>query len=161
VQPAAPRRRSRAAAVRVAGPEDLDTVARLAPVGLRHRSAPPIFGLPRDLPVDVLAAEHRALRDNGAVHLLATLDRVPREQRQPHGLFFHVDDEGRPSRAARLGCRSRITGTSSRAAPGRRNHDDVPSSLSRPPRCSIVVASSPPPGNRNAIRSARGSAASR
>ena len=73
VQAAAPRRRSRAVAVRVAGPEDLDSVARLALVELRHRSAPPMFGPAQDQPLAELAAEHRALRDSGAVHLLATL----------------------------------------------------------------------------------------
>jgi GNAT superfamily N-acetyltransferase len=73
VQAAAPRRRSRAVAVRVAGPEDLDTVARLALVELRHRSAPPMFGPAQDRPLAELAAEHRALRDNGAIHLLAAL----------------------------------------------------------------------------------------
>jgi GNAT superfamily N-acetyltransferase len=74
VQPAAPRRRSSAVAVRVAGVEDLDTVARLALVEMRHRSAPPMFGPPYDPPLADLVAEHRALHDNGAVHLVATLD---------------------------------------------------------------------------------------
>jgi GNAT superfamily N-acetyltransferase len=73
VQAAAPRRRSPAVAVRVAGPEDFGTVARLALVELRHRSAPPMFGPPQGRPLAELAAEHRALRDNGAVHLLAAL----------------------------------------------------------------------------------------
>jgi len=73
VQAAAPRRRSPAVAVRVAGPEDLDTVARLALVELQHRSAPPMFGPAQDRPVADLAAEHRTLRDDGAVHLLAAL----------------------------------------------------------------------------------------
>jgi GNAT superfamily N-acetyltransferase len=73
VQAAAPRRRSPAIAVRVAGPEDLDTVARLALVELEHRSAPPMFGPAQGRPLAELAAEHRALRDNGAVHLLAAL----------------------------------------------------------------------------------------
>jgi GNAT superfamily N-acetyltransferase len=74
IQPAAPRRRSSAVAVRVAGPEHLDTVARLALVELQHRSAPPMFGPRQDRPLADLAAEHRALHDTGAVHLLATLD---------------------------------------------------------------------------------------
>lgn len=74
VQPAMPRRRSSAAVVRVAGPDDLEAIARLALVELRHRSAPPLFGLPQDQPVADLIAEHRTLRDNGAVHLLASLD---------------------------------------------------------------------------------------
>jgi GNAT superfamily N-acetyltransferase len=74
VQSAAPRRRSPAVAVRVAGPEDLETVARLALVELKHRSAPPMFGPSQGQPLIDLAAEHRALRDGGAVHLLADLD---------------------------------------------------------------------------------------
>jgi len=73
VQSAAPRPRSPAVSVRVAGPEDLGTVARLALVELQHRSAPPMFGPPQGRPLAELAAEHRALRDNGAVHLLAAL----------------------------------------------------------------------------------------
>jgi len=73
VQAAAPRPRSPAVAVRVAGPEDFGTVARLALVELQHRSAPPMFGPPQGRPLAELAAEHRALRDNGAVHLLAAL----------------------------------------------------------------------------------------
>ena len=71
VQPAAPRRRSPAAAVRVAGPDDFDTVARLALVELEHRSAPPMSGPVQGRPLAELAAEHRTLRDDGAVHLLA------------------------------------------------------------------------------------------
>ena len=73
VQAAASRRRPSAVAVRVAGPEDLDTVARLALVELQHRSAAPMFGPAQGRPVAELAAEHRTLRDNGAVHLLAAL----------------------------------------------------------------------------------------
>jgi GNAT superfamily N-acetyltransferase len=75
VQPAAPRPRSRSpvVTVRVAGPEDFDTVARLALVEVQHRSAPPMFGPAQGRPLAELAAEHRALRDNGAVHLLAAL----------------------------------------------------------------------------------------
>jgi len=74
VQRAAPRRRSSAVAVRVAGTEDLDTVARLALVELEHRSAPPMFAPNQVRPLADLVLEHRALHDNGAVHLLATLD---------------------------------------------------------------------------------------
>jgi len=73
VQAAAPRPRSPVVSVRVAGPADLGTVARLALVELQHRSAPPMFGPPQGRPLAELAAEHRALRDNGAVHLLAAL----------------------------------------------------------------------------------------
>ena len=74
VQPAAPRRRSSAVAVRIAGAGDLDVVARLALVEMQHRAAPPMFSRPRDPPLADLVAEHRALRDNGAVHLVATLN---------------------------------------------------------------------------------------
>ncbi|MBV8929762.1 MAG: GNAT family N-acetyltransferase [Mycobacteriaceae bacterium] len=74
IQPAAPRHRSTAIAVRVAGVEDLETVARLALVEMQHRSAPPMFGPLHDPPLAGLVAEHRALRDKGAVHLVATLD---------------------------------------------------------------------------------------
>jgi len=73
IQAAAARRRSPAVTVRAAGPRDLETVARLALVELEHRSAPPMFGLPQGRPLADLAAEHSALRDDGAVHLLAAL----------------------------------------------------------------------------------------
>ena len=74
VQPAAPRHRSSAVAVRVAGVEHLEIVARLALVELQHRSAPPMFAPPQERPLADLIAEHRALHDNGAVHLVAALD---------------------------------------------------------------------------------------
>jgi GNAT superfamily N-acetyltransferase len=74
IQPAAPRRRSSAVAVHAAGVEDLETVARLALVEIQHRSAPPMFAPRQDRPLADLAAGHRALHDNGAVHLLASLD---------------------------------------------------------------------------------------
>ena len=63
-----------AAAVRIAGVEHLSTVARLALVEIQHRSAAPMFAPPHAPPLADLAAEHRALHDNGAVHLVATLD---------------------------------------------------------------------------------------
>ncbi len=74
IQPAAPRRRSSAVAVHVAGAGQLETVARLALVELRYRSAPAMFAPRQDRPLADLVAEHRALREGGAVHLLATLD---------------------------------------------------------------------------------------
>jgi hypothetical protein len=74
VQPAAARRRSCAVAVRAAAAEDLDAVARLALVEIQHRSAPPTFAPPDDRPLADLIAEHRALRETGAVHLLAAVD---------------------------------------------------------------------------------------
>jgi len=74
IQPAAPRRRSSAVAVRIAGAEDLETVARLALVELQYRSAPAMFAPRQDRPLADLVAEHRALREGGAVHLLATID---------------------------------------------------------------------------------------
>ena len=46
IQPAAARCRSSAVAVRAAGPEHLETVARLAPIEIQHRSAPPMFAPP-------------------------------------------------------------------------------------------------------------------
>jgi GNAT superfamily N-acetyltransferase len=49
-------------------------VARLALVEIQHRSAPPMFAPPHAPSLADLAAEHRALHDKGAVHLLATLD---------------------------------------------------------------------------------------
>jgi GNAT superfamily N-acetyltransferase len=74
VQPAAPRGGSSAVAVRVAGVQDADTVARLALVEMQYRSAPPMFG-PSYVPsLADLAAEHRALHEGGAVHLVAALD---------------------------------------------------------------------------------------
>ena len=75
VQTAAPRRRSSsAAAVRVAGVEHLETIARLALVEMEHRSAPPMFAPRHDRSLADLVAEHHALHDNGAVHLVAALD---------------------------------------------------------------------------------------
>ena len=74
IQPAAPRRGSSAVAVRIAGAGDLETIARLALVELQHRSAPPMFAPRQDRPLADLVAEHRALHEAGAVHLLATLD---------------------------------------------------------------------------------------
>ena len=60
--------------MRVAGAEDLETVARLALVEIQYRSAPAMFAPRQDRPLADLVAEHRALREGGAVHLLATLD---------------------------------------------------------------------------------------
>jgi GNAT superfamily N-acetyltransferase len=74
VQPAAARRRSSAVAVRIAGAEHLDTVARLALVEIQHRSAAPMFAPPHAPPLPDLVARHRALHEGGAVHLVATLD---------------------------------------------------------------------------------------
>jgi GNAT superfamily N-acetyltransferase len=74
IQPAAARRRSSAVSVRTARVEDLQTVARLALVEMRHRSAPPMFAPPHAPPLADLVAEHRALRERGAVHLLGALD---------------------------------------------------------------------------------------
>jgi GNAT superfamily N-acetyltransferase len=73
VQPAAPQRRSPAIAIRVARAHDLDTVARLALIEIRHRSAAPMFAPPQDPPPAELAAAHRALHGNGAVHLIAAI----------------------------------------------------------------------------------------
>ena len=69
-----PRRDSSAAAVRIAGAGDLETIARLALVEIQHRSAPPMFAPRQDQPLTDLIAEHRALHEGGVVHLLATLD---------------------------------------------------------------------------------------
>jgi GNAT superfamily N-acetyltransferase len=74
IQPAAPRPRSSAVAVRIAGVQDLDTVARLALVEIQHRSAAPMFAPPHAPPLARLVAEHSALHEGGAVHLLGTLD---------------------------------------------------------------------------------------
>jgi GNAT superfamily N-acetyltransferase len=74
VQPAVPRRRSSAVAIRVAGIEDLNAVARLALVEIEHRSAPPMFAPPQGRPLADLVAEHLALHENGAVHLVAAID---------------------------------------------------------------------------------------
>jgi GNAT superfamily N-acetyltransferase len=74
IQPAAPQRRTSAVAVHVAGAEHLDTIARLALVEIQYRSAPSMFGPRQDRPLADVAAHHRALREGGAIHLLATLD---------------------------------------------------------------------------------------
>jgi GNAT superfamily N-acetyltransferase len=74
VQPAAARRRSSAVAVRIAGADDIDSVARLALVEIQYRSAAPMFAPPHAPPLASLVAKHRALREGGAVHLVASLD---------------------------------------------------------------------------------------
>lgn len=61
-------------AVRVAGPDDMDAVADLALVEIRHRATPPMFAVQIEPTHDQLVAEHGALRDAGATHLLATVD---------------------------------------------------------------------------------------
>jgi GNAT superfamily N-acetyltransferase len=61
--------------VRRAGHEDLSTVARLALVELHHRGTPPMFAPPDTSSLDEVIAVHGALREAGAVHLLAHLDR--------------------------------------------------------------------------------------
>ncbi len=60
--------------VRVATPDDFEVVADLALVEIRHRSAPPMFAHQAEPTHDELVAEHRALREAGATHLLATVD---------------------------------------------------------------------------------------
>jgi GNAT superfamily N-acetyltransferase len=74
VQPAAPRRGSTAVQVHIAGVEELETVARLSLVEVRHRSTPPIYGPPDSRSVADMLELHRAFHDEGAVHLLASLD---------------------------------------------------------------------------------------
>jgi GNAT superfamily N-acetyltransferase len=73
IAPAAPRRGASAVAVRIAGAGDLEAIARLALVEIQHRSAPPMFAPRQDRPLADLIAEHRALHEGGAVHLLASL----------------------------------------------------------------------------------------
>jgi GNAT superfamily N-acetyltransferase len=75
VQPAVARPGTSAVAVRIAGAENLDTIARLALVEIRHRSTAPMFAPYGEPLLAELAATHNALRDSGAVHLLATLGR--------------------------------------------------------------------------------------
>ena len=74
VQRSAPRRSSSVVAVRVAGVEDLESIARLALVEIQHRSAAPMFAPRHDPPLSDLVEEHHALHDAGAVHLVAALD---------------------------------------------------------------------------------------
>ena len=74
VQPAAARASHPDVGVRVAGPGDFDTIARLASVEIQHRAAPPMFWPKSSPSLDDLASEHRALHDSGAVHLIASLD---------------------------------------------------------------------------------------
>lgn len=61
-------------AVRLAGHEDLVTVARLALVELHHRGTPPMFAPLDTLSLNQVIAVHEALRKAGAVHFLARLD---------------------------------------------------------------------------------------
>jgi GNAT superfamily N-acetyltransferase len=74
VQAVAARKTRSAVTVRLGGPADLDTIARLALVELTYRTAAPMFGHADDRKLEDLRAEHRALHDAGAVHLLATID---------------------------------------------------------------------------------------
>ena len=74
VQRSAPRRSSSVVAVRVAGVEDLESIARLAVVEIQHRSAAPMFAPRHDPPLSDVVEEHHALHDAGAVHLVAALD---------------------------------------------------------------------------------------
>jgi len=74
VQRPAPRRSSSDVAVRVAGVEDLESIARLALVEVQHRSTAPMFAPRHDPPLFDLVEEHHALHDAGAVHLVAALD---------------------------------------------------------------------------------------
>jgi GNAT superfamily N-acetyltransferase len=75
LQAVAPRRPAPAVSVRVAGPDDWETVARLALVELRYRTAAPMFGQADDRQLEDLRADHRILHDGGAVHLVASVDR--------------------------------------------------------------------------------------
>jgi hypothetical protein len=70
---------------------DLDTVARLALVEIQHRSAPPMFAPRHDRPLADLIAQHRALRQDGAVHFLAALNGQPHigPRRLPPGRILH------------------------------------------------------------------------
>jgi GNAT superfamily N-acetyltransferase len=72
VQPAAQRPAVPAVTIRVAGPRDLGSIARLARVEMCYRPAAPMFAPPEDPPLARLVAAHQELRHNGAVHLLAT-----------------------------------------------------------------------------------------
>jgi GNAT superfamily N-acetyltransferase len=74
VRPVVPQPSRSPVTVRVATADELDTVARLALVLLENRARPPIFGGPPDRTHDDLMADHRALRDGGAMHLIAALD---------------------------------------------------------------------------------------
>ncbi len=74
VQAVAARPGGSSVAVRVAGPADLETIARLASVEIRHRAQPPMFGPANHPSLDDLVDEHRALREQGAVHLIAAVD---------------------------------------------------------------------------------------
>ena len=64
-------------AIRIATPDDLDSVARLSRVEHTQRSAPPIYSAPRPIDSTDLSdlggfrEHHRRLLDDGAVHLLA------------------------------------------------------------------------------------------
>jgi len=74
VRPAVPGTESSDVQVRIAGLDDLDAIARLSLVELRHRSTSPIFSVGDSRSHEQRGAEHRALVDRGAQHLIATLD---------------------------------------------------------------------------------------
>jgi len=74
VRPAVPGTESSDVQVRIAGLDDLDAIARLSLVELRHRSTSPIFSVVDSRSHEQRRAEHRALVDRGAQHLIATLD---------------------------------------------------------------------------------------
>jgi GNAT superfamily N-acetyltransferase len=60
--------------IRTGGIDDLGVIARLAQVEIQYRSTPPIFWPPDHRSLDDIAAQHRALLDSGATHLIASLD---------------------------------------------------------------------------------------
>jgi len=80
--------------VRVAGVEHLETIARLALVEMEHRSAPPMFAPRQDRPLADLVAEHRALREAGAVHLVHRIfglpERIPLRRLRGTDLWYVV-----------------------------------------------------------------------
>ena len=74
VQPAARRPSTTNVQVRIAGIDDLATIARLAQVEVRHRSTPPIYAPPVHLTFEEVLEAHRTLHARGATHFIAAID---------------------------------------------------------------------------------------
>jgi GNAT superfamily N-acetyltransferase len=73
VQPVAAREQPKGVGVRIAEPDDLEVIVRLARVEIDHRGTAPIYGPPYPRSFDQLPEEHRGLREHGGIHLIASL----------------------------------------------------------------------------------------
>jgi GNAT superfamily N-acetyltransferase len=74
VQPVANLARSSNVQVRIGSSDDLDTIARLAHIEIRHRGTPPIYAPPDRRALEDILQLHRTLLDRGATHFIAAVD---------------------------------------------------------------------------------------